>query len=53
MAQDTHSDPPSRESARAYWYGVLSMFPFFYLPLVALICLILAFAMPILTNARR
>ena len=39
------------DSRRPFWYGVLNVFPFVFLPLVALIGVLCALIMPWLTNA--
>jgi hypothetical protein len=39
--------------ARALWYGVLTAFPFLYLPTVALAGILCAIIMPILTGASK
>ena len=39
-----------RNPAREYWYSVLTMFPFAFLPIVTLIAVIAALVMPYLTG---
>lgn len=46
---DNFSSPPV-DSKDNYWYGVLNMFPFIFLPLIALIGIVASIVMPYLTG---
>lgn len=41
---------PSRDLKQNYWFGVLNMFPFIFLPLIALIGIVASIVMPYLTG---
>ena len=52
MAADQfdRSSVPHDDPSRRFWFSVLNMFPFIFLPLVALAGLIAALVMPYLTG---
>jgi hypothetical protein len=44
--------PPTVSANREFWYSVLNIFPFIFLPLVALIGVLCSIVMPYLTGVR-
>lgn len=46
--------PPSEDvNSNEFWYRVAMMFPFVYLPMAALIALLLSIIMPLITGVTR
>lgn len=54
MSEDRQTEGPvERGPSYGFWYDFLNMFPFLFIPLVAIVGILLAIVMPVLTGAYR
>lgn len=52
MAKEKSEPERTSSAERPFWYQVLTMFPFLFFPIVALVGILLSIVMPYLTGVR-